>query len=106
MLNLALNESLRHILFQICIGGFGGFLIGFLMRKLVKVAIILGVVVFSLIFLAYTNIIDVDYEGLSETASNVINTINPTLNMFTPLLAHTPFIASLIVGLIIGFKKE
>ncbi len=106
MLKLTLNESLAPIIFQICIGGIGGFLIGFVMRKLVKVAIILGVVVFSLIFLAYTNIIDIDYNGLSETASNIINTINPTLSMFTPLLAHTPFIASLIFGLIIGFKKE
>jgi uncharacterized membrane protein (Fun14 family) len=106
MLNLTLNESLAPILFQISIGGIGGFLIGFVMRKLGKVAIILGVVVFSMIFLAYTNIIDVDYNRLSETASNLINSINPTLDMFTPLLAHTTFIVSFIFGLIIGFKKE
>jgi uncharacterized membrane protein (Fun14 family) len=106
MLNLTVNESFASILFQICIGGIGGFLIGYVMRKLVKVAPILGMVVFFLIFLAYINIIYVDYYGLSETVSNFINTINPALNMFTPLLAHTPFIVSLVFGLIMGFKKE
>ena len=100
------SDSLTSILFQICIGGIGGFLIGYAMRKILKVALIICVVIFSLIFLAYINIIKVDYSGLAETVSNIINAVNPALNIFTPLLAHTPFIISLLLGLIIGFKKE
>jgi len=106
MLNLTLNESFAPILFQLCVGGIGGFLIGYAMRKVVKVALIIGVIVFSLIFLAYTNVINVDYSGLSETASSFVNAINPALNLLTPLLAHTPFVASLIFGLILGFRRE
>lgn len=106
MLNLTLNESFAPILFQLCVGGIGGFLIGYAMRKVVKVALIIGVIVFSLIFLAYTNVINVDYSGLSETASSFVNAVNPALNLLTPLLAHTPFVASLIFGLILGFRRE
>ena len=106
MLTLILSESITHVLFQLGIGGIGGFLIGYTMRKVIKIAFILGVVVFSLIFLAYTNVINVDYKGLSETASSLVNAINPALNLFTPLLGHVPFIASLILGLIIGFRRE
>jgi len=106
MLTLTLSESFTHILFQLCIGGIGGFLIGYAIRKVIKVALIVGVVVFSLIFLAYANVIDVDYSGLSETASSLVNTINPALNMFTPLFAHIPFIVSLVFGLFLGFKRE
>ena len=100
------NESLLPIIFQLCIGGIGGFLIGYALRKFLKIALMLGVVVFSLIILAYTNVINVDYAGLSEMASNFVTAIDPALTLITPLLAHIPFIVSLIVGLIIGFKRE
>jgi len=106
MLTLTLSESFTHILFQLCIGGIGGFLIGYAIRKVIKVALIVGVVVFSLIFLAYSNVINVDYSGLSETASSLVNAINPALNLLTPLFAHIPFIASLIFGLFLGFRRE
>ncbi len=106
MLTLTLSESFTHILFQLCIGGIGGFLIGYAIRKVIKVALIVGVVVFSLIFLAYTDVIHVDYSGLSETASSLVNAINPALNLLTPLFAHIPFIASLIFGLFLGFRRE
>ena len=106
MLTLTLSESFTHILFQLCIGGIGGFLIGYAIRKFVKIALIIGVIVFSLIFLAYTNVINVDYGGLAEIASSFVNAVNPALNMLTPLLAHIPFIVSLIIGLFLGFRRE
>jgi len=88
------------------IGGIGGFFIGYTIRKFIKIALILGIIIFSLIFLAYTNLINVNYGGLSEMASGFVNAVNPALGVFTPLLVHTPFIVSLIVGFIIGFKME
>jgi len=105
-MNTTLNESFAPILFQMCIGGIGGFLIGYAIRKFFKIALILGAIVFSLIFLAYTNVINVDYGGLSEMVSSFVNAVNPALNLFTPLLAHIPFIVSLILGLILGLKKN
>jgi len=106
MLTLTLSESFTHILFQLGIGGIGGFLIGYALRKVIKVALIVGVVVFSLIFLAYTDVINVDYSGLSETASSLVNAVNPALNLLTPLFAHIPFIVSLVFGLFLGFRRE
>ena len=106
MLTLTLNESLTHILFQVALGGIGGFLIGYALRKVLKVALIIGVVIFSLIVLAYANVIDVDYSGLSESASSIVNAINPALNLLTPLFAHIPFLVSLIFGLFLGFKRD
>jgi uncharacterized membrane protein (Fun14 family) len=106
MLNLIISESLTSIVFQLCIGGIGGFFIGYAIRKFIKIALIIGVIVFSLIFLAYTDVINVDYSGLSEMASSFVNAVNPALNVFTPLLAHTPFIISLIVGIFLGFTRN
>ena len=100
-----LAESLAPIVFQLVLGGVGGFLIGYALRKVLKIAVIVGVVVFLLILMASANIIDVDYSGLSETTTNVLNAINPALSLITPLLAHVPFIASLVFGLFLGFKR-
>jgi len=101
-----LVESLAPIVFQLVLGGVGGFLIGYAIRKVIKIAIIVAVVVFSLILLASANVINVDYSGLSETTTNVLNAVNPALNMITPLLAHVPFIASLVFGFFLGFKRN
>jgi uncharacterized membrane protein (Fun14 family) len=103
---LTLDESLAPIIFQLCLGGIGGFLIGYALRKFFRLAMIIGVVVFVLIILAYTNVINVDYGGLSDIASNFVNAINPALGMLTPLLAHIPFIASLIFGFFVGFRRQ
>ena len=103
---LTLDESLAPIIFQLCIGGIGGFLIGYALRKFFRLAMIIGVIVFVLIIFAYTNVINVDYGGLSEIASNFVNAINPALNVLTPLLAHIPFIVSLIIGLFLGFTRD
>jgi len=99
-------ESLEPIVFQLFLGGVGGFLIGYAIRKVLKIALIVGVVVFLLMLLASTNIINVDYSGLAETTTNVLTAINPALSLITPLLAHVPFIVSLVFGLYLGFKRS
>ncbi len=104
--NLVVSEAFAPVLFQLGIGGIGGFFIGYAIRKVIKVALILGIVVFSLMFLAYTNMIGIDYGGLVKMVSRFVSTINPALGLLTPLLTHLPFAGSLIIGLIIGFKKR
>lgn len=88
------------------IGGIGGFFIGYALRKFFKVALVLGVIIFSIVVLAYTNVINVDYGGLADITSSFVNSIDPALSFFTPLLANVPFIVSLIIGLILGFKRQ
>jgi len=99
-----MSEAFTSILFQLGIGGIGGFFIGYAIRKVVKIAVILGIVVFSLIFLAYAGVIGVNYSGFAEAVLKFINAINPALGLFAPLLANLPFIGSLIIGIIAGYK--
>ena len=106
MVSAPLDELLTSVLFQLVIGGVGGFLIGLLIRKVVKLALVIGLIVFAVFLLAYTGIIDIDYSSLSDAAANFVNAINPALEVFAPLLASLPFIASLILGFVIGFRRE
>jgi uncharacterized membrane protein (Fun14 family) len=55
--------------------------------------------------LAYKDVIGLDYSGLADAVSKFINAVNPALGLLTPLLANLFFISSLIIGLIIGYKK-
>lgn len=105
-MDLTLSESFAPILFQIAIGGIGGFLIGYVLKKVFKVALILAAIVFSLMLLAYTNVIDVDYGGLSDMASDFVTAVDPALEFIAPLLANVPFIASLIIGFILGIRRD
>lgn len=100
------SESITTILFQVAIGGIGGFLIGYTFRKMIKITLIIGLAIFTIIFLAYTNIIRIDYSELIGFASRIVETIDPAYELITPLLANIPFIISLIFGLFIGFRKE
>jgi uncharacterized membrane protein (Fun14 family) len=106
MMDLTLADAFAPILFQIAIGGIGGFLIGYVLKRVFKVALLLAAIVFSLMLLAYTNIIDVDFGGLSDMASNFVTAIDPALTFIAPLLANVPFIASLIIGFILGITRD
>jgi uncharacterized membrane protein (Fun14 family) len=99
------SEMMTTLLFQVTIGGIGGFLIGYTFKKMAKVTLIIGVFVFTLILLAYTNVINVDYSVLIDMSSAIAETVNPALHLITPLLANIPFAISLFFGLLIGVRR-
>lgn len=106
MQKLTISDSISPIVFQLALGGLGGFLVGYALSRILKVALIIVAIVLSLILLAYLNLIGVNYDALSELSSNVVNAVNPALSQLAPLFAHVPFIASFIICFIIGFKRD
>jgi len=99
-----MSEVLTPVIYQLGIGGIGGFFIGYLIRKVFKIAIFLVFAVFSLIFLAYSNIINVNLDEFSGAVSRFIDTFNPALGSLAPFAAYMPFVGSFIVGLAVGLK--
>jgi len=102
--NHIVSEAFALILVQLGIGGIGGFIIGYSIRKVVKIALILGIVVFSLLFLLYAKVIGINYGEFANAVSNFFEAVNPVLGALAPFLFHLPLIGSLIVGLIAGYK--
>jgi len=96
-----MSEALIPIAYQLGIGGIGGFFVGYAVKKITKIAIIIGVFAFSLIYLAYTNVINVDYEELTK----IPGLANPAMGFLAPLISALPFLFSFFVGLWLGFKK-
>jgi len=96
-----MSEPLIIIACQLGIGGIGGFFVGYAVKKITRIAIIIGVVVFLFAYLASTNVIDINFYELhnfSGIAGLVVELLKPFLSAF-------PFLGSFIVGLWFGFKK-
>ncbi|MFA5364396.1 MAG: FUN14 domain-containing protein [Candidatus Bathyarchaeia archaeon] len=106
MITSSFADSLVPILFQLAIGGIGGFLVGYIIRRVLKLALVIVLFVFSLLLLAYLNVINVNYGTLADAATNIVTAINPAFSMLAPLLANLPFIASFVLGLFLGFTRE
>lgn len=104
--NSAVSEAVAPILFQLGLGGIGGFFIGYAIKKVARVALVLGMGALFLMFLVYLEVINVDFSGLDELVSTFIDTVNPALGSLTPLLTNIPFISGLVMGVVIGFKKK
>ncbi len=96
-----MSEVLVPIAYQLGIGGIGGFFVGYAVKKVIRIAIIIGVFAFSLAFLAYANVIKVDYNELIGVA----RATEPVLGALSPLVSALPFMSSFFVGLVFGLKK-
>jgi len=85
------------------IGGIGGFFVGYAAKKVLKIAMLLGVFVFAIAYMVYTNVISIDTSQLTGTLSEFADRIG--YFGLTPLIYTLPFIASFAVGFIFGIKR-
>jgi uncharacterized membrane protein (Fun14 family) len=101
-----LDNLFTPLVGSIGIGGIGGFLVGYALKKLMKlIAIIIGVFTITLIYLASKNIIMINYPALNEWANRLATSLGGTNISLTPVVTHLPFAGSFIAGSALGFKK-
>lgn len=96
-----MSEVLPPIAYQLGIGGFGGFFVGYIVKKVLKIAIVIGAFIFALIYFAYSDVINVNYSELIESISTYAGS---AWEFLVPLLSNLPFIGSFILGLMLGLK--
>lgn len=100
-----MSEFVIPIVYQLGVGGIGGFLVGYAVRKVAKiVAVILGIFLLSLISLAYVGAISVNYDELTEVLSK-LTIPEQVAELLMPILANLPFAGSFTVAFLIGLKK-
>jgi len=100
-----LSELVIPIIYQLCVGGIGGFFVGYVVRRFTKIiAVILGIFLLSLISLAYVGAISVNYDELIEVLSKLAIP-EQAAELLTPILANLPFAASFIIAFLIGLTK-
>jgi uncharacterized membrane protein (Fun14 family) len=90
------------IIVPLSIGGIGGFFVGYAVKKVYRLAVIIGAFIFLVAYMAYVNVLNVDIGGLSETVSTFVAAFSPFI---VPLASSLFFMGSFIIGLIFGLTK-
>jgi len=101
---------LEAILFIIKSGGIGllsGVAVGFISKKMSKIAVFFLAVVFILVQVAiYNGYIEIDWLSWKDTAIEAVKqTKLPTSSMKEIIMRNIPFSIAALVGFIFGFKK-
>ena len=103
-----MSEILTPIFYQLGVGGFGGFLVGYAIKKIAKiVAVILGIFFLALLYLGFEGIIVINYNRLAERVSELLGALGTSGDALAPLTlitSHLPFAASFSAGFAMGLK--
>jgi len=93
---------------QLGFGGVMGFVVGFAIRKILKVlAVIAGLIFILTQYLAWKGFIDVHYDRVYEAAQGLFQQFGGGVTTFSLpafLTANVPLAGSFVVGLALGFK--
>jgi uncharacterized membrane protein (Fun14 family) len=98
-----MDELLTPIMYVLAIGGVAGYFIGYLIKKLLHLALTIGVFAFLLMYMVYTNAIDLNLDELVATVTKFADVLGPL--GFATLASSTPFVGSFVVGLVLGLRR-
>ena len=96
---------LTPLVYQLGIGGIGGVLAGYAVKKISKLILVLiGLLVFFLFYLGTQGIIRINYEELWNALAGLLGSAGQTATWLIGLISLFPALGSFGAGLLIGFK--
>ncbi len=96
---------LSPLAYQFGVGGVGGFIAGYALKKLMKiVAVIIGFFILALVYLGYNGIISVNYSALGDSVSGALGLTGQAADWIAPIIAHLPFAGAFGLAFFLGFK--
>ena len=98
-----MNATITQLFFSLSIGGIGGFLIGCVIKKVVKIAMfVLGLFLLSLFYLMSENVITINFENLYVMIGNFFD---QTIVFITNIIPILPITGSFACGFMLGILK-
>lgn len=100
-----MSEVVSPLVFQLGIGGIGGFIIGFALKKLSKLVLFLiGIFILALVYLSTQGIINISYGALWDSLSSLVGAAGSAFSWLVGVISLLPFAGSFVVGFLIGLK--
>jgi uncharacterized membrane protein (Fun14 family) len=100
-----MSEVVSPIVFQLGVGGVGGFVVGFALKKLSKLVLILtGLFILALIYLSTRGIIDINYGSLWNGLAGLLGWGETAFSWLIGVISVLPFAGSFVVGFLLGLK--
>ena len=98
-----MSDIFTPIMIQLGLGGIGGFFVGYLLKKALKFALIIGAFAFAVAYFVYESSIQINYAQLVSRAEALAT---PVWGFIYPLVSQIPALGSLVLGVVIGFTKN
>jgi len=100
-----MSAVLSPLGYQLGIGGVGGFIAGYALKKFMKiVAVIIGLFILALVYLGYKGIISINYDELGKAVSGGLGLTGQAADWIAPIIAHLPFAGAFGLAFFLGFK--
>ena len=100
-----MSAVLPSLIYQLGVGGAGGFIVGYAVKKISKLIIVLlGLFTLFILYLGVTDVISINYGELWNALARLFGFASEAATWFIGLVALLPFIGSLLAGFLLGFK--
>jgi uncharacterized membrane protein (Fun14 family) len=100
-----MSEILTPVVYQLGLGGIGGFIVGFALKKITKLFIvIIGLFVLALLYLSVNGVININYNALWTTIANGLGLAGQAASWVVGVISLLPFVGSFVVGFLLGLK--
>ncbi len=100
-----MSEIATPLVFQLGAGAVGGFIVGYAIKKVAKLIVVLiGIFLLALIYLSSQGILYVNYDKLFNAVKGSLGGAGEAFGWLTPIIAHLPFAGSFLAGFFLGFK--
>jgi uncharacterized membrane protein (Fun14 family) len=101
----SLSEIIGPVVYELGLGAVGGFVVGFALKKIAKIfLIIIGVFIAALLYLGASDIININFGALWNAVGNWLGGAGAAASFLIGLIALIPFIGSFAIGFFLGFK--
>jgi uncharacterized membrane protein (Fun14 family) len=91
--------------YQFGIGAVGGFIVGYAVKKISKlIIIVIGLFLIALIYLGTSGIISINYGALWDALAGALGLAGSAFSWLVGIIALLPFAGSFIAGFLFGFK--
>jgi uncharacterized membrane protein (Fun14 family) len=100
-----MSEIITPVVYQLGLGAVGGFIVGFALKKIAKLFIVLiGVFVIALLYLSINGVININYSALWNTIVSWLGGSEKAASWLVGLISIIPFLGSFTVGFLLGLK--
>jgi len=103
---VTLEEVLTPVAFQGVTGFICGFIAGYALKKVAKIAaVVIGIFILALMYLGHKGIITVHYDKLFSMIVSYLEKVQIPSTALATLISYLPVVGTFAVGFAIGFKK-
>jgi len=100
-----MSAVLSSAVYQLGVGGIGGFIVGYAIKKISKLIVVLmGLFIIFLLYLGTSGIISVNYEELWNALASSLGFASQAAAWLVGLISLLPFMGSFLAGFLLGFK--